>query len=108
MSKKQVNKRAVVLSYGFDVPAKDIVAAEKAKGVKIQETYVYVVRSNERNKIKGNRGPSNVIQKLAKAGQIKPTNSLAKYRAMVLEVGVDVAKKELEYVENGLQSIVNG
>jgi hypothetical protein len=100
MRKGATSKRAFVLSLPADMPAKEVVERAAAAGMKLKDTYVYVVRSNSRVR----KGAS------AKRGAGRGSTGAAEteFRRLAIELGLEKSKELLEQTERKLADVIAG
>ena len=95
------------------MPARDVVAKAKAAGLTFSEKYVYNVRgasrsSSKKKSTKGTGGNGNASPAKATPAAPQGHNSEASFRKMVVELGLDRAKRLLADVETKLRSLISG
>jgi hypothetical protein len=100
MRKGATSKRAFVLSLPSDMPAKEVVEKAAAAGMKLKDTYVYVVRSNSR------QGKASS----AKRGSARGSNGSAEteFRRLAIELGLGRSKELLKETEQKIAQLVAG
>jgi hypothetical protein len=98
--KGATSKRAFVLSLPADMPAKEVVERAAQAGMKLKDTYVYVVRSNSRQG-KGSRAKS-------VAAARSTTSTESEFRRLALELGLGKSKELLTETERRIADVVAG
>jgi hypothetical protein len=93
-------KRAFVLSLPADMPAKEVVERASAAGMKLKDTYVYVVRSSSR------QGKGSRAKTVAAARSASSTES--EFRRLALELGLGKSKELLTETERRIADVVAG
>jgi hypothetical protein len=97
--KGSTTKRAFVLSLPADMPAKEVVERAAQAGIKLKDTYIYVVRSNSRLR-KGSA---------AKAPASRSAGSTeSEFRRLAIELGLSRSKDLLRDTEQKIADLVAG
>ncbi len=89
----KVNKSAFVRSTG-DLPAAQVVADAKKKGIKLTENYVYTIRSAAKRKKTQGRPLKNPTR--STNGVSKNTTSEAQLVDLVLDMGLNNAQRVID------------
>jgi hypothetical protein len=95
-------KRAFVLSLPLDMPAKEVVERAAKAGMKLKDSYIYVVRSNSRLR----RGGS---VRAASGGATAASGSTeSQFRRLALELGLGRSKDLLNETEKKVAALIAG
>jgi hypothetical protein len=100
MRKGATSKRAFVLSLPADMPAKEVVERAAAAGMKLKETYIYVVRSNARQR--------KVTPSKRRAARGSTGSAETEFRRLAIELGLGKSKELLEQTERKVAELIAG
>ena len=96
------SKRAFVLSLPLDMPAKEVIERAAKEGIKLKDTYVYVVRSNARVR-KGT-----AAKPKASTGANHAGSAEADFRRLAIELGLGRSKDLLKQTEQKVAELIAG
>jgi hypothetical protein len=115
MPKKTQTKSDFVRSLPMEMPAKDVVAKARAKGIKLSTKHVYVIRSLEKKRtanVKAVRDSNrkarahSAVVRGDKAGGgpgiVSPEDAVQQFKVLVARLGTDKARSMLASVEASL------
>jgi hypothetical protein len=105
MVKPKVNKTRFIVSFPFDKPAREVISAGKAKGIKFKEAYVYRVR----NLAKSNGRTGAALAAKAPPDAVRPRADGSRerdFRALVVELGVGRSRGLIGEVEVALRRLL--
>jgi hypothetical protein len=100
MRKGATSKRAFVLSLPADMPAKEVVERAAKAGMKLKDTYVYVVRSNSKQR---KASPAKRGAARGSAGSAE-----TEFRRLAIELGLGKSKELLQQTERKLAEVIAG
>ncbi len=102
-------KTAFVLTLPHSMPAKDVVAKAKARGLSVTTKHVYVIRSEaKKKKGKASKHSSAASAQHAALSQGGGGSAAANFRKLVLALGVPKARALLADVERRLNALLAG
>src|ERR1700741_5019396 len=93
-------KRAFVLSLPLDMPAKEVVERAAKAGIKLKDSYIYVVRSNSRLRRSSSAR--------AASGSVSTASGSAEsqFRRLALELGLGRSKDLLSETEKKVAELI--
>lgn len=96
-----MSKRAFVLSLPLDLPAKEVIERAAQQGIKLKDTYVYVVRSNAKKK-PASKARNNGL------GLTSTNSAELEFRRLALELGLGKSRELLQETEQMVEALING
>lgn len=102
------NKSDFIRSLPSDMPAKDVVAAGKKRGMKFSQQLVYNVRAAEKM---GRASAERLKKRMLVTGTpvyAMGTNDESDFRQLVVDLGIERSRNLVDEVESALRDIVAG
>jgi hypothetical protein len=94
-----------VRSMPVTMKAKEVLAAAKAKGIKLSRNLVYMVRSTEKKKAGGSSSANGKPGRKPRAAAV-PTRDLSTFKKLALDLGISTARRALDELERGLAALL--
>lgn len=101
--KKTVNKSDFVRAAG-DLPAKEIVQRAKARGIKLSERYVYVIRSSDKAKARRRGVDVTGGRRKRVRGHTAELFGAQELRALMLVAGLATSRRVLDELEASIRA----
>ena len=105
-AKRIQSKAAFVLGLPLDTPAKEVVTKAKEAGLKLRQSYVYVIRSTAKARARRRNIASSTASATILVGRATGTES--QFRRIALELGLGKAKALLRETEQKVAAIIAG
>jgi len=95
-----------VRSMPVTTPAKDVIAAAKAKGIRMSANLVYMVRATDRKRGVGTVKRRATPRARARLGAILRNGAtIVEFKKMAFALGIDNARRALDELERGLATL---
>ena len=101
-----MTKQDAILSFGSDVPAKEVVKALAKRRIATTVGAVHTARSTARRKASLQTAAVQAAASIVENGNGRPSESVFAFRKLVIKLGVDTATVEVNRIREGLANLI--